>query len=247
MPETPTQHASARLLAIVSVDPSRRVICQEPGCGHGVYAAIHVVQDKEKLLVLGSTCFAKRYGGASALGMPAYSAGSGGGSHLTEEERMALVTNTAELIAQFKARHEAVMAAANAKLLALRQRMQQQAQATKALFSRAPTRPAIQPPAEHPWPWQHPSNTSVAVVRGPDSQCWVRVMHRSGTQMLAPWPAFDGWDETFPPSIGQPDQQLQAYAVPNIVAALQWLRQRGYEAPQVSRWPEVRKLLPDPV
>ena len=65
--------------------------------------------------------------------------------------------------------------------------------------------------------------------------------------MLAPWPAFDGWDETFPPSIGQPDQQLQAYAVPNIVAALQWLRQRGYEAPQVSRWPEVRKLLPDPV
>ena len=103
MPETPT----ARLLAIVSVDPSRRVICQEPGCGHGVYAAIHVVQDKENLLILGSTCFAKRYGGASALGTPAYSAGSGGGSHLTEDERMALVTNTAELIAQFKARHEA--------------------------------------------------------------------------------------------------------------------------------------------
>lgn len=35
---------TGKLLAIVSVDPAKRVQCQNPGCGHGVYAAIHVVE-----------------------------------------------------------------------------------------------------------------------------------------------------------------------------------------------------------
>ncbi len=36
---------TAHLLAIVEEDKSERVQCQEPGCGHSVYQAIHVVRD----------------------------------------------------------------------------------------------------------------------------------------------------------------------------------------------------------
>ena len=34
-----------RLRAIVTVDEQDRVRCQQPGCGHSVYAAIHVVEE----------------------------------------------------------------------------------------------------------------------------------------------------------------------------------------------------------
>ena len=74
----------------------------QPGCGHGVYAAIHVVEENGQILVLGSTCFAKRFGSAAAVGLPAYSAGGGNGKPLTEDERQLLMNNTAELMARFK-------------------------------------------------------------------------------------------------------------------------------------------------
>lgn len=233
-----------QLLAIVSVEREQRVLCQNPGCGHGVYAAIHVVQDGGQLLVLGSTCYARRYGGAQALGNPAYSAGTGVGGLLTAQERETLANNTADLIAQLKVRHEAVMAEGEAKLLSLRERVAHQQAERLALFAPRPAQPR-QPPPEHPWPWQHASNTSVAVVRGPDGHHWVRVLHRDGRQRLAPWPLFEGWEEAFPPSVGSPDETSQAYLVPNIIAGLQWLARRGFSQPQVSRWPEVLQFLPE--
>ena len=208
-----------------------------------MYAAIHVVEENGMLMVLGSTCFAKRYGGIQALGVPSYSAGGGNGATLTEAERQILIENTAALMARFKERHDSAMADAEAKLIALRERAAQQQAARRALFAPAPKKPH-QPPPQHPWPWQHQQNTSVAVVRGPDGQCWVRVQHRDGTQKIAPWPAFEGWDEVLPASVGVADLSLRAYAVNNIVTALQWLRARGFSAPEVSRWPEVLKILP---
>src|SRR3989338_1474078 len=91
----------ANLLAIVSVDEDDRVRCCQPGCGKQVHRAIHVVRDGQELLVLGSTCFAKRYGDANALGSPSY--GGGGGRQLTDAERELLAHNTAALLAQFEA------------------------------------------------------------------------------------------------------------------------------------------------
>jgi hypothetical protein len=85
------------LLAIVEVAPEKRVQCGQPGCGHGVWKAIHVVSDAGEMLVLGSTCFERRYGSALALGAPSY--GGGTGRKLTPEERQQLITNTAEFIA----------------------------------------------------------------------------------------------------------------------------------------------------
>ena len=83
MENTPAQK-HPRLLAIVSVLPQKRVVCQQPGCGHGVYAAIHVVEDNGQILVLGSTCFAKRYTGFK--GAPELSGtGWGNGEPLTDQ------------------------------------------------------------------------------------------------------------------------------------------------------------------
>lgn len=203
----------------------------QAGCGHGVYAAIHVVEENGQILVLGATCFAKRFGSASVLGFPAYSAGGGNGKPLTEEERQLLIDNTAELMARFKAEHDAAMAEAEAKLRALREP--------------APSFDIVRrsvPPPQHPWPWQHRQNSSVALFRGIDGQCWVRVMHQSGKQMLTPWPVFRGWETALPAVCGAPDLALKAYVVPNIVTAIQALRQLGYAAPEVSRWPEILKI-----
>ncbi|MBV7542037.1 hypothetical protein [Acidovorax sp. sic0104] len=228
----------ARLLAIVAVSPEHRVACQSPGCGHGVYAAIHIVEDAGQLLVMGSTCFAKHYGGALALGMPAYSAGGGNGRMLTEAERLALVHNTAALLAAFKAEHDQAMAEANARLKQASERRAQR------MPFRLPAPPPRAPTPTHPWPWQHSTNNSVAVVRSPEGQAWIRVQHSNGSQRLVPWPAFEGWEYALPPSCGAPDHEVKALAVPNIVTAMLGLRMIGFTQPEVSRWPDVLRLVP---
>ena len=50
---TKTDH---KLVAIVAVEPADRVQCSQPGCGHSVYARIHVVREGDELIVLGSSC-----------------------------------------------------------------------------------------------------------------------------------------------------------------------------------------------
>lgn len=227
----------ARLLAIVSVSPQRRVQCQNPGCGHGVYAAIHVVDDGGQLMVLGSTCFAKRFGGAGALGLPAYSAGGSSGRLLSDEERQILITNAAELLARFQSEHERVLAESAERVRAARLRLSHPP-------SFRPQAPAPRPPPPgHPWPWQHARNSSIAVLRAPDGQAWIRVQHQDGSQKLVPWPAFPGWEHALPANCGTPDNGLAAYSVPDIVAALQGLRQLGFSQPEVSRWPDVLRLV----
>lgn len=56
--------------------------------------------------MLGSTCFEKRFGTASALGNATY--GGGAGRTLTVEERELLIQNTAELIARFEREREEI-------------------------------------------------------------------------------------------------------------------------------------------
>ena len=84
------------LLAIVEVDKSERVYCAQPGCHHTVYKAIHVVKEAGQLLVLGSTCFEKRYGSLKALGKARHWGGNG--KVLTSQERALLAENTQALL-----------------------------------------------------------------------------------------------------------------------------------------------------
>lgn len=232
-----TQPLVAHLLAIVSVPTSSRVQCQNPGCGHGVYAAIHVVEDDGKLLVLGSTCFTKRYGGRLALGKPAYSAGGGNGQVLNEVERQMLKDNTAALIAMFKDQHESRKNAIKAKIHALRSRLAQHGAAPLPDQSQLTSRQSAI--SRFPWAWQHPRNTSVALFHSASGQSWVRVKHLDGTQKLVPWPMFDGWDEALPPSCGLADPVLQAYCVSDLPKAFATLNQLGYIGPIVGVWPGV--------
>lgn len=227
----------AKLLAIVSVSSQNRVMCQNPGCGHGVYAAIHVVEEDGKLMVLGSTCFAKRFGGTGALGLPSYSAGGASGRLLSDEERQILVSNAAELLARFKSEHERLLAESAERMRLDRTRMAQ------PQSFRLTTPIPLPPPPGHPWPWQHPRHSSIAVLRAPDGQVWIRVQHLDGSQKITPWPPFLGWEHALPSTCGAPDNNLMAYSAPDIVAALQSLRQMGFSQPEVTRWPDVLRLV----
>lgn len=163
---------SARLMAIVAVAPENRILCQEPGCGHSVYAAIHVVEVDGNLIAMGSSCFAKRFGSNSALGAPKFTAGGVHQRPLSDEERAMLVSNTAALLDKFAADAEQQRAEALARLQRLR--ALHAAQTDAPVRAPYPTRhsptqaPAISPSqARSPWPWQHERSTSVHSFGGP--------------------------------------------------------------------------------
>ncbi len=101
------------LLAVVEVDPQDRVVCQAPGCGHGVYKRIHIVADTAGVLhVYGADCFAKLsgQGARAAAGGPRY--GNGEGRLLNAAERALLAENTARLIELFEAERQTAIAVA---------------------------------------------------------------------------------------------------------------------------------------
>ena len=100
--ESSLHPVSTRLRAIVAVSPAERVRCQQSGCKCSVYAAIHVVEESGVLIVLGATCFSKRYGHLRALGDAQF--GGGGGRQLTDAERQLLEQNTAALLANLRLR-----------------------------------------------------------------------------------------------------------------------------------------------
>ncbi|WP_313316078.1 hypothetical protein [Pulveribacter sp.] len=111
-----------QLLAIVSVDRADRVLCQNPGCGHGVHAAVHVVLEGLQLLVLGSTCYRRRYGQAASSTPVLAGSSWGSGQRLSDDDRALLQHNTAALIERFRARLQDEQQAA--AQLAERQRLQ---------------------------------------------------------------------------------------------------------------------------
>lgn len=96
-------HFQMRLLAILEVPKEERVYCQAETCTRAVYKAIHVIEDQEKISILGSQCFAKLYGGHKTI-TPKYS----GGSHrvLSTEERELLLQNTESLLERLEAEHQ---------------------------------------------------------------------------------------------------------------------------------------------
>jgi hypothetical protein len=236
MSELPT----ARLHAIIAVDFEKAVRCHKPGCGHRVYAAVHVVQENGRFLVLGSSCFAELYGGPMALGTAGY--GSGTPRKLSDTERALLEANTAALIAHFEQEEQARLAEENRRLAEQKAIAEREAQLRLARYKQAtaPTqRTPIHRPTYSPWPWQSSRNTSIAALMAPDGKTWVRVQHHDGSQKLVPWPAFPGWDAALPPEIGAPDLEVQGYAVKDIVHAMRMLASMGFSVPKVGGWRDV--------
>lgn len=126
--------ANAQLLAVIRVPAEDRVQCQNPGCGHAVHAAVHIVRDAGDLMVLGSTCFERRYGSAKALGAAQFSSGAGG-RPLSADERDLLVSNAELLLARF-AEEERVRLLRNQALEQERYRLEAEEAERRAEHSR---------------------------------------------------------------------------------------------------------------
>lgn len=204
------------------------------------------------MLVLGSTCFAKRYGGATVLGQAQY--GGGGGRKLTDDERQMLVQNTEALLAHFEAlaaaeAEAATLAFEQARLEELqhKQQMLDKLQRLRAVYEErqtASTRkdslslPGLAKSQLSPWHWQK-ERTSIALLKAPGGANWVRVQHRDGSQKLVPWPQFEGWEHALPAEVGVPDISIGAIAVVNIVEAIRILKQNGFDDPVVGSGQDV--------
>ena len=214
------------LLAIVSVEYDDRVRCGQPSCGHSVYRRIHVVRENEKLLVLGSTCFEKRYGTATVLGPARH--GGGEGRMLTKEERQLLLNNTESLIAQFD--QEAAVA-----------RAAQVAPAAESVRLR-PVMPAPAMPSHYhkdtPWAWVKPWS-SVIYIKLKDGSGWIRAQRKDDKHVLLPWPVFDGWDEALPSFLGPIGSECGGHVLIDVVAALKYLRDRAQWETKPGRWKDV--------
>lgn len=243
---SPADHEplNTTLLAIVEVEKSAAVQCQHSGCNHRVYKRIHVVDESGQLMVLGSTCLEKRYGSGTVLGTP--SIGGANGRRLTSEERQMLIDNTESLLAQFRQEYENSRVTMVAKLHALKAQLLKSrpvvplpspapltAQTTKPLGN-SPWHQAVKRP---PWPWVKP-HSSMAYFHLKDGAAWVRVQNIQGVQMLMPWPAFEGWEEFFPASVGTPLLDVGGYQVPDIIYAVRYLRERS-DWDRVGVWSEV--------
>lgn len=234
--------STAKLLAIVSVESSERVRCGEVGCGHSVYRAIHVVKDSDGLLVLGSTCFAKRFGSGRALGTASF--GGGDGRKLTAEERQLLVNNTAELLKRFEAEERQ-----RAEALAVAAALEREDRAGQALmapalaptYSRPQGLPAMSTVRAPSWPWVKP-NASFGYFKLHDGSSWVRVLHKNGRHILVPWPASEGWDEALPGYLGTPDQEIGGYLLADVQKAVAYLQTIGEPCRVFGTWPDLLKF-----
>jgi len=118
MPNTMTRAdmeptSAVYLVDVVEVDKENRILCQADGCGHSVYAAIHIVLQDGKFTVLGGDCF-KRLFGASLQGGSSYYGGSiQSPTILTEEMRELLATNTVGFIEQLELHRQELEAQAS--------------------------------------------------------------------------------------------------------------------------------------
>lgn len=158
-----TPSGTPRLMAVVEVDKSERVYCAQPGCHHTVYKAIHVVKEAGQLLVLGSTCFEKRYGSLKALGKAQHWGGKG--RLLTSEERALLAENTQALLTRFEAEETRLRVEVEQGLQKLQDEMLRRAKPPQI-----PTPAPAQIPGMRgmslrgvfPWPWMMPSSSVAA-------------------------------------------------------------------------------------
>jgi len=227
-----TAPSTPKLLAIVSVAYADRVRCGQPTCGHSVYRRIHVVRENEKLLVLGSTCFAKRYGNDAALGTAHF--GGGDGRVLTEAERQLLMNNTEALLAQFEE---------EARLLRLAHINATHTQPAPGSLPPSPVNTNAPSPAAHfsqetPWAWVKPLS-SVIYLKLKDGSGWIRAQRKDEKHLLLPWPVFEGWDEALPPLFGPIDGECGGHVLPDVAAALRYLRNHAEWETRPGRWRDV--------
>ena len=123
----------AQLLFVASVDESRKLVCQAPGCGRAIAKAVHVIRDLTGAIrIVGSGCYVKLSGHEQATKHGAAIAGFDG-RRLTPEERALMIADTAAFVASVEAR----LAAERAATQQAEERMQAEAQRLREQRSEA--------------------------------------------------------------------------------------------------------------
>ena len=97
------------LLDVVEVDKADRVRCQAEGCGHSVYARIHVVLDDGHFLVLGGDCFERIYKGC-VTEASYYGGTAAAPRRLDGEMRALLEANTVRFVEKLEERRAQIQA-----------------------------------------------------------------------------------------------------------------------------------------
>ena len=130
----------ATLLTVVEVDWDDRIRCQAPGCGRSVHRRIHVVRDDERLVVVGSDCWARLYAGFVGTGTDPSNRGAQG-RKLTAEERSLLLENTAAFVARMEEEAAASAARVDAERVAFEERRRRAADRERSRWQPPPVDP----------------------------------------------------------------------------------------------------------
>jgi hypothetical protein len=129
--------SSAYLLAVVEIDKSKRIRCQAKGCGHAVYARIHVVLDSGQFVVLGGDCFLRLYG-STLRGAKSYYGGTANApTTLSDEMRLLLDSNTSEFVERLEQRREQMEMEAESRRHSLSKHVMVREQETPKVFNSA--------------------------------------------------------------------------------------------------------------
>ncbi len=84
--------------------------------------------------------------------------------------------------------------------------------------------------------------TSFGYFKLNDGTGWVRVQRNDGQQMLAPWPMFEGWDEALPAHIGAAHLDFGAYALRDVVGAVEYLRRQTVREKVSGLWRDIASV-----
>jgi hypothetical protein len=149
---------------------------------------------------------------------------------LTDEERQLLLNNAEALLTHFEAGAAAVKGAYIAP----------------AIESVRPSSAKVSPlqavPHQHqqqtPWARVKPLS-SVIYLKLKDGSGWMRAQRKDGRHLMLPWPVFDGWDEALPPLFGPVDGESGTYVLPDVIAALKYLRLHAGWDTRPGRWKDV--------
>jgi hypothetical protein len=93
-------------------------------------------------------------------------------------------------------------------------------------------------PQETPWAWVKPLS-SVIYLKLTDGSGWMRAQRRDDKHLLVPWPVFEGWDEALPPLFGPVDSACGGHVLPDVIAALRYLRNHAQWETKPGRWRDV--------
>ena len=226
----------AYLYAVLSLQESQKIRCQREGCGHSVYAAIFVVRSAGLFTLLGRECFKSLYGHEWSLGRPKYMPNyspSAGGRRLTEQERKQLLENTEAFIELLKHEFNEEQERERLRQESLAKQREEHAKVAENMRHRLAMMQAKiaaqggmrRPAVPQLWADDRDPGSTFFCHELQDGSKWVLYLSYLQQYRYRPWPnLFEGWDETWPRSVGYVVAGEPFYRVPDLAGFLRYLK-----------------------